>query len=420
MPHLLSINSYHYRRGGADAVYLDHAALMESIGWRNTFFSMRHPDNLPCETSEYFVDEIQIGHDYTLAQKAIKATQVIYSLQARRRLSALIRARQPDIAHVHNIYHHLSPSILPLLGELGIPAVMTAHDLKIACPNNKMLNAGGVCERCKGGRYHQAVLNRCVHGSVAASSIVALESTLHHVLGSYRRNLERILVPSRFFIDKFVEWGWERRLFAHVPNFVDAAAFEPRFEAGTYVVYFGRLALEKGLLTLVRAAALADVPLVLVGTGPLESELRSLAARLSARIEFAGYRTGAALYDIVRGARATVLASEWYENAPISVLESLALGKPVVGARIGGIPEMVRDGETGWLFDSGSAEGLAAALRDAYGSSPSRLEALGRQGRRMVEVEFSRARYLESVLDIYQGVLGRRPSALPRTAADHV
>lgn len=413
MPHLLSINSYHYRRGGADAVYLDHAALMESLGWRNTFFSMHHPENLPCEDSGHFVDEIQLGHDYTLAQKVVKATKVVYSFEARRRLRKLIADRHPDVAHVHNIYHHLSPSILSVLKEAGIPAVMTAHDLKIACPNNKMLNSSGVCERCRGGRYYQVVLNRCVHDSIAASAIVAAESTLHDWLGSYRHNLDRIIVPSRFFIEKFVEWGWDRSQFTHVPNFVDASRLEPSFEPGRYLVYFGRLAPEKGLFTLVRAAARARVPLVLVGTGPIQNELEALATSLGAEIEFAGYRTGHALHAIVRGARASVLPSEWYENAPISVLESLAMGKPAVGARIGGIPEMVRDRETGWLFESGSVEALEAALREAYDCPPQELAEMGRRGRHLVETEFSRARYLTAMLGIYAGLGVGTPRFVP-------
>ncbi|HQZ86377.1 MAG TPA: glycosyltransferase, partial [Actinomycetota bacterium] len=343
----------------------------------------------------------QFGHSYTAWEKVVKATKVVYSFEAQRQLRRLVVDRRPDVAHIHNIYHHLSPAILPVLKELGIPAVMTAHDLKIVCPNNKMLNATGICERCKGRRYYHAILNRCVLDSVAASVIVAVESTLHHSLGSYSKNLDAIVVPSRFFIDKFVEWGWPREKFVHVPNFVDADRFETSFEPGKHFVYFGRLAREKGLFTLIRAVARARVPLVLVGTGPIEDELRRLAASIEAPVEFAGYKTGAALYSLVRGARATVLPSEWYENSPISVLESLAMGKPVVGARIGGIPEMVRDQETGWLFESGNVDALEASLRAAHDCPASEVAELGRKGRRLVETEFSRERYASTMLDIY-------------------
>jgi glycosyltransferase involved in cell wall biosynthesis len=410
MPRLLSINIYHYRRGGADCVYLDHAALMEGLGWDNAFFSMHHPNNLPSAWSDYFIEEIQYGHEYSLSEKIVKATKVVYSFEAQRRLRRLIQDFRPDIAHMHNIYHHLSPSILPVLKKAGIPSVMTAHDLKIVCPNNKMLTQRGVCERCKVGKYYQVVLNHCVQNSLAASSIIMIESYLHRWLDSYRRNIDRIVVPSRFFIDKFVEWGWSRSLFTYVPNFVDAGSFRPEFEPGKYFVYFGRLSFEKGVATLIRAAAAAGVPLRLVGTGPAENELRTLARDLGGPVEFVGYRTGADLHDIVRSSRAAVLPSEWYENAPISILESFALGKPAVGARIGGIPEMVRRDESGWQFRSGDVEELAGVLAEVAATADPVVAELGRNARRLIEAEFNRDRYVRAMLEVYGdlGVTGTR------------
>lgn len=408
MPRLLSINIYHYRRGGADCVYLDHAALMEELGWDNAFFSMHHPSNLPCKWSDYFIDEIQYGHEYTVAEKIVKASKVVYSFEAQRQLKRLIGDYRPDIAHMHNIYHHLSPSILPVLKKSGIPSVMTAHDLKIVCPNNKMLTPAGICERCKVGRYYQVVLNRCVQNSLAASAIISAESYLHRWLDSYRKNIDRIVVPSRFFIDKFVEWGWPRSRFTYIPNFVDAENFEPNFTPGNYFAFFGRLSFEKGVATLIRAAAVAGVSLKLVGTGPAEADLKALASELGAQVDFLGYRTGLGLHEIVRESRAAVLPSEWYENAPISILESFAMGKPVVGARIGGIPEMVRHHETGWQFESGNVEALAACL-SAIAKSPDRdVEQLGRNAQHLVKTEFSRERYVESTLEVYRdlGVAG--------------
>lgn len=402
MAKLLSINSYHYRRGGADAVYLDHAELLTQLGWENAFFSMHHPKNLATPWSRYFVDEIQYGHQYSVLEKIGKATKVVYSFEAQRRIAELVADFKPDIAHLHNIYHHLSPSILSTLKKLGLPVVMTAHDLKIACPNNKMLTEKGICEECKGGRYHRAVVNRCVQQSLAASTIIAFESTLHGMLGSYRKHVDRMIVPSRFFIDKLVEWGWPRESFSYVPNFVDSKVFAPAYEPGTYVAYFGRLAVEKGISTLVKAAARARVPLVIVGTGPIEQELKALAQQLNADVHFAGYQTGRNLYRIIEGSRATVLPSEWYENSPIAVLESMALGKPIIGAAIGGIPEMVRESESGWLFQSGNVEDLAEKLSIVEKAPNDAIAKMGRQARRIVESEFSRERYVESVLAIYQ------------------
>jgi len=160
MPRLLSINNYHYRRGGSDVVYLDHAALLEEQGWSNGFFSMHHPKNFETSWSKYFVDEIEFGHAYSMGQKLAMASKVIYSMEAQRKLERLLKDFPADVAHLHCIYHHLSPSIIPTLRDAGVPVVMTAHDLKIACPAYKMLNNTGVCEKCKGGNLLNVVKHR--------------------------------------------------------------------------------------------------------------------------------------------------------------------------------------------------------------------------------------------------------------------
>src|SRR5262249_8776576 len=160
-------------------------------------------------------------------------------------------------------------------------------------------------------------------------------------------NVERFVVPSRFVIDKLVEWGWDRDRFVHIPNFVETARFEPRGTPGRSFLYFGRVSPEKGLDTLIRAGALARVPVTIVGAGAEREALERLAADVGADATFLGHQTGEALHDAIRSARAVVLPSTWYENAPLSVLEAYALHRPVIGSDIGGIPELIRDGETG-------------------------------------------------------------------------
>lgn len=398
---LLSINSYHYHRGGADNVYFQHAALMESLGWRNAFFSMHYPKNLETEWSRFFVDEIQFGHDYSLGEKVVKATKVIWSFEAQRRLRALLAEFRPDVAHLHNIYHHLSPSILPVLRKAGVPTVLTAHDLKIACPNNRMYNASGVCERCKGGRMHNVVRYRCVQDSLAASAIVAAEAAVNGLLRSYRDNVDRIVVPSRFFLAKFVEWGWPRAMFRYVPNWLDAARVEADPRPGDYFLYLGRLAQEKGVATLVEAAKRAGVRLAVAGDGPMRPALDALAAGAGDRIELLGFRSGDELARIVRGARAVVAPSEWYENAPLSVLEALAAGKPLIGSRIGGIPELVDEGRSGWLYPAGDVDALAGLLSKVAATPDATLAAMGREGRARVERDFGRQSYVDAMLALY-------------------
>lgn len=415
MSTLLSINNYHYYRGGAETVFLEHNRMFADAGWRVVPFAMRHPRNLPSPWERFFVDEIEFGSDYSLADKLRRVPKVIYSLEARRRLDALIAEVRPAIAHAHNIYHHISPSILGLLKSRGVPTVMTLHDLKIACPAYNMLAADGICERCRGGRIHNVLVHRCIKGSAALSGVVLLETVLHRLLGSYRRDVSRFVVPSRFYIDKFVDWGYPRTMFTHVPNFVDVGSFAPRPQPGRAFVYFGRLSPEKGIATLVRAAGLARVSLVLIGTGPQLESLQRLAQEVGADVTFAGYQTGDALRALVADARAVVLPSEWYENAPMSVLEAYALGKPVIGARIGGIPELVRERATGFTFESGNAPDLARVLTSMADLEDAAVAALGRAGRTWVEQDFTAPMYLARMMSVY-GSLGVDTAPMSETA----
>lgn len=404
-PRLLSINNYYYRRGGAEVAFLEQNRLLEERGWDVVPFAMRHAGNLPSRWDGYFVDEIEFGADYGPAEKLRRAAKVIYSREARAKVEALMAAARPDVAHAHNVYHHLSPAIFPAIKAAGVPLVMTVHDLKLACPAYTMLSRGRPCERCRGGRIHNVVLNRCIKGSAALSALVMAETAVHRALGLYDGTVDRFAVPSRFYIDKLVEWGWRRERFVHLPNFVDAARFGPGdaegAAAGRGFLYFGRLSPEKGLDTLLRAAALSRQPVTVVGAGGQEAELRALAASLGAEVAWLGYRSGEALHAAVRAARAVVLPSTWYENAPLSLLEAYALGRPVIGARIGGIPEMIREGETGVSFAPGDAEALAEAMARFAALPDAAASAMGRAGRRWVEAEFSPAAYRARLLDLY-------------------
>jgi glycosyltransferase involved in cell wall biosynthesis len=227
------------------------------------------------------------------------------------------------------------------------------------------------------------------------------------VLRTYERHVNVFAAPSRFIIDKLVSWGWDRERFRHIPNFVDIDAHVPSFEAGQDFVYFGRLSREKGLATVVRAAALSGQRVKLVGTGPEEAALRALAAELSAPVEFAGFQTGTALHEHIRGARAVVLASECYENAPLSILEGYALGRPAIGAGIAGIPELVREGETGFVFEVGQPEALAAALSKVAALPDATLSEMGRAGRQWVEGSFGPAHYAQRMQDLYSEIGAR-------------
>ena len=223
--------------------------------------------------------------------------------------------------------------------------------------------------------------------------------------------------PSRFYIEKFVEWGFDREQFRYVPNFIDASQFVPDERVGDAFVYAGRLAPEKGLDTMISAGARAGVPVWLIGTGPDEDRLRRLADETGSDVTFFGHLNGADLHDRIRGARAMVLASEWYENGPVSVLEAYALGRPVLGAEIGGITEFVRPGETGFTFASGSADALADEMTKLAQLDDADVADLGSTGRRWVEESFSSSRYVERLSELYAGLgvqLGEQHMELAR------
>jgi len=405
MPNLLSLNNYHYPRGGSDVVYFEHASMFEDEGWSNTFFSMKHPRNLSCKDEGYFTDTVDWEFASGALDKTRSALASVYNLDARRKLRRLIAERSPDIAHAHCIYHHLTPAVLPVLAGAGIPIVLTAHDLKLACPAYKMMNSDGICEKCRVGGRWNVVANRCIKDSFAASAVVGVEAYVHGLLGSYRKHLTRIVAPSLFYRDKLIEWGWEPARIVYIPNFVPPP--DTRF-VGDYsgaILYFGRLSSEKGLETLVKAAAASGVAIDIAGIGPQMQQLHELARLIDAPVRFLGRLDGDRLWTTVGKARAVVLPSEWYENAPMSALEAMQLKRPILAADIGGIPELIRPSGAGVLYPSGNLHALAAALGDLAALPQTRLAEIGQAAAAYADKEFSRKLYFQRMQELYKQCL---------------
>lgn len=225
------------------------------------------------------------------------------------------------------------------------------------------------------------------------------------MLQSYKKYVNRFIVPSRFYLAKFAEWGFDPGRFSYIPNFINVHEFTPQYRPGNKFIYFGRLSKEKGLLTLFKAAAGAGASLLIAGTGPMEPYLRKFASENNLDAKFLGYLTGLELHQAIASARAVILPSEWYENAPLSLLEAYTLGKPAIGANIGGIPELITDGETGIVFQSGSAEKLAEALVSMTNKKDHEIEKMGKAARQFVAVNFSKRNYLEKIIDLYESLI---------------
>ncbi len=395
------MTSYYYRRGGAEAVMLDQNELLAERGWDIVPFAMEYEKNFETGYDDYFVEEIDFASDYSPVEKVRKVVKSVYSLEARREIGRLIDDVRPDIVHAHNVYHHLTPAIFGAIQKKGVPAVMTVHDLKIGCPSKLMLAADGVCERCQGGKTWNAVQQRCLKGSLPLSAVAAFETTLHNFLGSYKKHVDRFILPSHFHMNKLIDWGLPADKARYVPNAVDVSQLAADYAPGERFVFVGRLSEEKGLLTFVKAVAQAGVKATIVGTGPQEAELKALADSTGADVEFAGYQTGDDLFSIVRGARALVLPSECYENAPVVLLEAYGVGTPVLGSDLGGIPELIKPGETGYLAIAGNVDSFAEQLTVMNALSNDDLSNMGRAGRQFVEERFARSHYLEALLDVY-------------------
>lgn len=427
MSRLLNVHRFRFRKGGAEAVYLDHLELFRGRGWSCAEFVMDHPRNEPSEWSGYFPPYF----DAASAPRSLKTlSRFVTSGEARQAMARMLDDFRPDIVHIHGLYQQLTPSVLEPIAARGIPIAYTVHDYKLLCPAYQLYTAElGVCERCAGGRTWHCAINRCLHDSRGVSAVYAGEALYHRWRGSYDA-VTAFVMPSRFVLEKHREYGFPGERLHYVPNFfatstdapIDPAAVAAlRRMHGDYVLFFGRLSVEKGCGVLVEACARAGQKLVLAGEGPEEARLRALAEQSGARVEFAGYRSGADLWHLVEAAICVVLPAVWYENAPKSVLEAQARAKPVIASRIGGLPEMIEDGVTGMLVPPGDQAALADAIGRMAGLPADRRAALGEEARRRVLATFGAERYFTTMSGLYASLAvdsRDRPSREPLNAAE--
>jgi glycosyltransferase involved in cell wall biosynthesis len=403
---VLLVNKFFYPRGGSEACLFLTSRVLERHGHRVVHFAMAHPDNLPSPQARHFVSRVDFDGPAGPLAGLRAAGRVVYSFEARRKLDDLIREERPDIAHLHNIHHQLSPSILHALRRGRVPVVMTLHDYKVVCPAYDMFAGGRTCERCRGGRFYHCALHRCTKGSLAKSLVNTLECYLHRDILRTQDLVDVYISPSRFLARKVAEMGFRRKA-AVLPNGLEMETFVPAPGPGEEaLVYFGRLSAEKGVRTLVSALAGTNVRCAILGDGPMERRLREATrGRAPSGIVFRGRLSREEVVPEVRKARAVVVPSLWFENNPYNVLEAFALARPVIASNIGGLPELVTDGRTGWTFPPGDAAALRARIEDAL-ARPDEAERRGREGRRLVERENDAETYYRGLMGIYETALG--------------
>jgi glycosyltransferase involved in cell wall biosynthesis len=395
---ILFANKFFYLKGGAEAVMFDEIDLMKKHEVDVVEFSMCHPHNRPSKYESYFVS-LKDYRSTSRASRLRSALSFIHSREAAVQISGLIRNEKPDILHCHNIYHQLTPSIVNAASRFKIPIVLTLHDYKLVCPVYTRLSNGEVCTKCSDGHYEALLVQRCADGSIGRSALLWAEARFHAAAGSYQR-VDKFIAPSRFMRDAVVARLGEDKV-VYIPNGVDTSRIEASRQDEGFVLYLGRLSPEKGVETLLRAHAADNAAwrLVVAGSGPL---LGALQSRFPLA-EFTGHLTAEALRTRLREASVVVVPSEWHENNPLSILEAMAHAKPIVASRIGGIPELVSHGQTGFLFEPKNTQQLSSHIRMLLSDSDLRAK-FGREARRIAETEYSLERHGAALLSLYQSL----------------
>ncbi|MGB3478302.1 MAG: glycosyltransferase family 4 protein [bacterium] len=408
---VLLVNNFFYDRGGDCTYFFSLKKLLEEKGHQTMVFSMHHPLELDSNYSKYFVSYI----DYAEEVKSISLIsglrvlqRAVFSQEAKAKIEKLIKDEKPDIAHLQNIHHHITPSILYSLRRNKIPVIWTLHDYTLICPNTSFLCHGKICERCKKIKYYWSPIVRCKKKSFAASAMAAIESTIHLIMG-IRDLVDSYIAPSYFMKKKTIDYGLRSNKVVHINSFIDSNTVKHQASEGDYYLYVGRLSEEKGVKTLIDAAVrVVDLGLEIIGDGPLAKELNRYANSKDRKdvIGFLGHRNHKEVIKYLANCRFAVTPSEWYENLPYSILETFACGKPVIGARIGGIPELVVNGETGLLFEPGNAEDLAEKIQWMF-EHPEECREMGRKARMLVEMEYTPELHYKRLMEVYRAAFAK-------------
>jgi glycosyltransferase involved in cell wall biosynthesis len=331
---------------------------------------------------------------------------IFYSFEAKKKMELLLNEEKPDLAHLHNIYHQLSPSILPVLKKKGIPTVMTLHDFKLLCPNYTFLRNGMPCESCQGKHFYKAVIHHCVKNSYWKSLICSLEMYFHRFLNIYQDSVDIFITLSEFSRDKMIQYGIPEKKVLLLPNYIDIPSNGREKKLGEYILFFGRLSEKNGVWILIQAMEkVKEIPLVVAGEGELLSDLKKFVKEKKLdNVYFAGFLNGAKLEQTIGNSMFMVFPAICYHNCPMSILESFAYEKPVIGSNLGSVPELIEDGINGLLFEPKNADDLAKKINYLY-RHPLLAQKMGLSARKKIEEKYSEEGYYKKLLGIYDNLI---------------
>ncbi len=351
---VLLVNKFHYLKGGAERYYFALADGFKALGHEVIFFSMQDEKNLPCDQSKYFVSKKST--DGSLKQKLNMALHIAYSKEAYKKMTQLLKDENPDLVILNNIHKQITCSIIDAIKDYNpsLKIFWTVHDLITICPAYTMLDGkGNICEKCLDGNFKHCAQNKCCHGSRIMSYLATYEANYIRKKKWYDK-VDLFICPSEFYRKKLIEANFTKSKIICMRNPLPIdTTYEINDSDKGYLLYFGRLSYEKGILTLIKAMKDIDYKLEIVGDGPIRRELEKYVSENNMKnVIFEGPKYGEELKDFIRGARAVVLPSEWYENGPYSAMEAMALGKPLIVSNKGGLPELVKNMSDGTIFSN--------------------------------------------------------------------
>lgn len=364
---ILMVNKFLYPNGGSETYCFKLGEYLVSIGHEVQYFGMEHEGMCVWNSVDAYTSNLDF-HGASMLAKLSYPFKVIYSVEARNKIRIVLDDFHPDIVHLNNINFQLTPSIIYEIKKSRIPIVQTVHDCQIACPNHRMYieHLGVVCDKCiKHGNYIECVRNRCLHASRGRSLVAALESYYYHIRDTY--NLVDVFIsPSRYMASVMECGGVERKRINILYNPTDFkfTTHTKINDTDRYILYFGRLSKEKGIETLLEVAnRTPNISYIFAGNGPLEATLAN-----RSNVKYVGFQSGNALKNLITNAVCTVYPSEWYENCPLSIIESQALGTPVIASDLGGTPELIDVGKTGQVFEAGNDKELSRYINELWGN----------------------------------------------------
>lgn len=366
---VLMVNKFLYPNGGSETYIFEIGKQLQKMGHEVQYFGMEHEGRIVGNNAESYTSNMDF-HTGKLA-KLLYPFKIIYSKEARQKIRVVLDDFKPDVVHLNNINFQITPSILYEIKDFEkqtgnkVRIVATAHDYQWICPNHMLYipHKEEICERCTSGKFGNCAKHNCIHNSKVKSILGTIESCFYHMRKTYDL-IDVIICPSEFMKRQLSKDKVLADKLIAMHNFVavETQNDEPSEQEtvkGDYALYFGRFSKEKGIETLLKVCEqLPEISFVFAGSGPLEDKVNQIN-----NIKNAGFQTGDALKELIQKARFSIYPSEWYENCPFSVMESIMYGTPVIGADIGGIPELIREGVDGELFESGNVEGLKEKIQ---------------------------------------------------------